>query len=174
MRNRPGSHTHMNQFIKNMFVICVPFQKELLLNFAMYLVQQNSDITEAQELLTSKLSHKSFTSSILLRAYSGLFAYISWKKCRLQLEKKAVDGDDIDDLGHVSENVAVTNLRQQMDFHGKQALALFGDLVEHSGVWDIFVTRQVEMLKYYSKGGEARKILVRYKDKNPKNPNAHR
>ena len=49
MRNRPGSHTHMNQFIKNMFVICVPFQKELLLNFALYLVQQNSDITEAQE-----------------------------------------------------------------------------------------------------------------------------
>lgn len=55
MCNQPGSYAHMNQFIKNMFVICVPYQKELLLDFAMYLVKHNSDTTEAQELLTTKL-----------------------------------------------------------------------------------------------------------------------
>ena len=77
-------------------MICVPFQKELLLNFAMYLVKQNADITEAQELLTSELSHKSFSSCPLLRAYSGLFAYLLWKKSRIQLEKTDVEGEDID------------------------------------------------------------------------------
>lgn len=174
MHNQPGSYAHMNQFIKNMFVICVPFQKELLLDFAMYLVKQNGDITEAQELLTSKLSHKSFSSCPLLRAYSGLFAYLSWKKNRIQLEKRDIEGEDIEEMSHISDNASLTNLKRQMDFHGKQALLLFAGLVEHSGVWDIFVTRQIEMLKYYNKDDEARKVLLRYKEKNPENPNAHR
>ena len=56
MCKRPGSYIHMSQFTKSMFVICIPYQKELLLDFAMYLVKHNSDITEAQELLTAKLS----------------------------------------------------------------------------------------------------------------------
>ena len=172
MRNRPGSYAHMNQFIKNMFVICVPFQKEILLDLAMYLVKHNEDITEAQELLTSKLSQKSFQSSVLLRAYSGLFAYLSWKKCKIQFEKRDLDVEELGGWGHMAENV--TNLRRQMDFHGKQALVLFRDLVEHNGVWDIFVTKHVEMLKYYNKADEARRILERYKEKNPENPNAHR
>ena len=174
MHNQPGSYAHMNQFIKNMFVICVPFQKELLLDFAMYLVKQNADITEAQELLTSKLSHKSFSSCSLLRAYSGLFSYLSWKKSRIQLEKRDVEGEDIEEMSHISDSASLTNLKRQMDFHGKQALLLFAGLVEHSGVWDIFVTRQIEMLKYYNKDDEARKVLLRYKEKNPENPNAHR
>jgi len=164
----------MGQFIKSMFVVCIPFQKELLLDFVMYLVKQNSDITEAQELLNSKLSVKSFQSNILLRAYSGLFAYISWKKCRLQLEKRDLDTEDLGGWSHGAESATDSNLKRQVDFHGKQALVLFHDLVEQNGVWDIFLIKQVEVLKYYNQADEARRILERYKEKNPENPNAHR
>lgn len=170
MRNRPGSFAHVNHLIKNMFVICVPFKSEMLLDLAMYLVKHNSDITETQELLTSKLSQKSFLSSTLLRAYSGLFAYLSWKKCKLQFDRKDLEAEDL----VFAENANDANLRRQMDFHGKKALILFGNLVEHCGVWDIFIIRQVEMLKYYDQADEAKRILLRYKQKNPENPNAHR
>ena len=175
MRNLPGSFVHVNQLIKNMFVICVPFKTELLLDLAMYLVKDNSDITEAQELLTSKLSQESFLSSLILRAYSGLFAYLQWKKCKLQFDSRDLDGEDLHDWDHTEgDNMADANLRRQMDFHGKKALVLFGNLVEHCGVWDIFITRQVELLQYYDRADEAKRILMRYKEKNPENPNTHR
>lgn len=170
MRRQPGSFSHVIQLMKNMFVICVPFKNELLLDLTLYLAKHNSDITESQELLTVKLSQEPFMSSNLLRAYSGLFAYISWKKCKLQLDKKNVDAEDL----CMAENVSDANLRRQMDFYGKKALILFGNLVEHCGVWDIFITRQVELLKYYDRADEAKRILLKYKDKNPENPNAHR
>lgn len=171
MRNQPGSFTHVNQLIKNMFVICVPFKKEILLDLTMYLVKHNSDITEAQELLTSKLSQKPFLSSTLLRAYSGLFAYLSWKKCKLQFDKKDLEAEDL----LLDENTNYdANLRRQMDFYGKKTLILFNSVVEHCGVWDIFITRQVEVLKYYDQADEAKRVLLRYKEKNPENPNAHR
>ena len=61
-----------------------------------------------------------------------------------------------------------------MKFHGNKALLCFDQLVENSGVWDIFISKQVELLQYYDKQDEARNILQRYKEKNPENPNAHR
>lgn len=170
MRNRPGSFAHVNQLLKNMFVICVPFKAEMLLDLAMYVVKHNSDITEAQELLTSKISQKPFFSSTLLRGYAGLFAYLSWKKCKLHFEKRDLEDDNY----HLAEHTTNANMKRQMDFHGKMALGFFHDLVEHCGVWDIFVVKQVEMLQYYDKADEARRILMRYKQKNPENPNTHR
>ena len=73
-----------------------------------------------------------------------------------------------------SQRADVDLLKRQMDFHGKKALVFFVNLVEHCGVWDIFITRQVEMLKYYDMADEAKSILVKYKEKNPENPNSHR
>ena len=170
MRNQQGSFAHVVQMMKSMFVICVPFKKEILLDLTLYLAKHNSDITESQELLTSKLSQEPFLSSNLLRAYSGLFAYLSWNKCKLQFDKKNLNAEDL----FIAENVSDANLRRQMDFYGKKALILFGNLVEHCGVWDIFITRQVELLKYYNRADEAKRILLKYKEKNPENPNAHR
>ena len=89
------------------------------------------------------------------------------------MEKRDVEGEDIEEMSHISDSASLTNLKRQMYFHGKQALLLFAGLVEHSGVWHI-LTKQIEMLKYYNKDDEARKVLLRYKEKNPENPNAHR
>ena len=173
MRNRPGSYAHVTQLLKNMFVICVPFQNEILLDLATYLVKHNSDITEAQELLTSKITEKTFVSSAILRAYTGLFAYILWKKCKLQCDKKELDVEDFSEWSHT--HTSDNTLKRQMDFHGKKALVLFHDiLVEHGGVWDIFITRQVELLRYYDQADEAKRVLMKYKEKNPENPNTHR
>ena len=166
---------HMMQFLKNMFVICVPFKTELLLDLAMYLVKHNNDITEAQELLTSKLSQKPFMSSPVVQAYAGLFAYIQWKKCKHSIDNRYLENDDHSDMDLTGgDNRTYADLKRQMDFHGKKALVFFVNLVEHCGVWDIFITRQVEMLKYYDMADEAKSILVKYKDKNPENPNSHR
>lgn len=174
MSNNPRSYSHLSQFIKNMFVICGPFRIELLLDYAMYLVQHNSDITEANELLTTKLSDKSLQSSVLLRAYTGLFAYLSWKKSKIQLDKKQLDNEEAVGYGQDAQNSTVSNLKRQMDFHAKQALAMFNNSVEHKGNWDIFVTKQVEILEYYNRSDDARKILEQYMEKNPENPNAYR
>ena len=166
---------HMMQFLKNMFVICVPFKTELLLDLAMYLVKHNNDITEAQELLTSKLSQKPFMSSPVLQAYAGLFAYIQWKKCKHKIDNRYLENDDHSDMDLTGgDNRTYADLKRQMDFHWKKALVFFVNLVEHCGVWDIFITRQVEMLKYYDMADEAKSILVKYKEKNPENPNSHR
>ncbi|XP_029195702.2 uncharacterized protein LOC114961236 isoform X2 [Acropora millepora] len=174
MSNNTRSYSHLSQFIKNMFVICGPYRTELLLDYAMYLVQYNSDITEANELLTTKLSDKSLQSSVLLKAYAGLFAYLSWKKSKKQLDKKQLDNEEATVYGQDAQNSAASNLKRQMDFHAKQALALFDNSVEHKGNWDIFVTKQVEILDYYNRSEEARKILEQYMEKNPENPNAYR
>ncbi|KAK2551447.1 TATA box-binding protein-associated factor RNA polymerase I subunit A, partial [Acropora cervicornis] len=148
MSNNTRSYSHLSQFIKNMFVICGPYRTELLLDYAMYLVQHNSDITEANELLTTKLSDKSLQSSVLLKAYAGLFAYLSWKKSKKQLDKKQLDNEEATVYGQDAQNSAASNLKRQMDFHAKQALAMFNNSVEHKGNWDIFVTKQVEILEY--------------------------
>ncbi|XP_074607049.1 TATA box-binding protein-associated factor RNA polymerase I subunit A-like [Acropora palmata] len=174
MSNNTRSYSHLSQFIKNMFVICGPYRTELLLDYAMYLVQHNSDITEANELLTTKLSDKSLQSSVLLKAYAGLFAYLSWKKSKKQLDKKQLDNEEATVYGQDAQNSAASNLKRQMDFHAKQALAMFNNSVEHKGNWDIFVTKQVEILEYYNRSEEARKILEQYMKKNPENPNAYR
>lgn len=174
LKNRPGSYMHMIQLLKNMFVICVPFKTELLLDFTMYLVKHNNDITEAQELLTSKLSQKPFVSSPILQAYAGLFAYLEWKKCKHQFDKRYLEADDDSDMDFTGGERTDGDLKRQMDFHGKKALVFFVNLVEHCGVWDIFITRQVEMLQYYDMTEEAKRILVRYKEKNPENLNSHR
>ena len=174
MSNNTRSYSHLSQFIKNMFVICGPYRTELLLDYAMYLVQYNSDITEANELLTTKLSDKSLQSSVLLKGYAGLFAYLSWKKSKKQLDKKQLDNEEATVYGQDAQNSAASNLKRQMDFHAKQALAMFNNSVEHKGNWDIFVTKQVEILEYYNRSEEARKILEQYMEKNPENPNAYR
>ena len=162
--NLVSTHTHAMRLTQN---------ETRNINFQ-FGTKHNSDTTEAQELLTTKLSDKAFQSSVLLRAYSGLFGYLSWKKCKLQLEKKDLDVEDPGGWSHEAEGGTMINLKQQMDFQAKRALVLFGDLVEHDGLWDIFITKQVDMLKYYDKSDEARKILERYKEKNPENPNTHR
>ena len=174
MSNNTRSYSHLSQFIKNMFVICGPYRTELLLDYAMYLMQHNSDITEANELLTTKLSDKSLQSSVLLKAYAGLFAYLSWKKSKIQLDKKQLDNEEASVYGQDAQNSAASNLKRQMDFHAKQALAMFNNSVEHKGNWDIFVTKQVEILEYYNRSEEARIILEQYMEKNPENPNAYR
>ena len=65
-------------------------------------------------------------------------------------------------------------IERQLNVHGKRALSFFDGLVKCDGVWDVFITKQVELLQYYDNNDEARRLLKMYKEKNPDNPNAHR
>ena len=164
----------MTQFVKSMFILCVPFREELLLDYAMYLIKHNSDITEACEMLAGKMHQPPFVTNHLLRAYLGLLEFLLWKKDKLRMEKRISEDQSLSYWDVMAGNSQHGNLKRQMDFHAKKALGLFHDLVENIGVWDIFIVKQVEILKYYNRTDEGRKIFERYKEKNQENPNAHR
>ena len=60
------------QFFKYVFMLCYPYQGEILLDFAMYLIQEKQEITEAYELIRGKCGNKPFNQNKLLQAYLGV------------------------------------------------------------------------------------------------------
>lgn len=76
-----------------MFVICGLYRIEFLLDYVMYFVQYNFDLTEVSELFTIKLFDKFLQLSVLLRVYVGFFVYLSWKKGKLQLDRRYLDDE---------------------------------------------------------------------------------
>ncbi|XP_031569735.1 TATA box-binding protein-associated factor RNA polymerase I subunit A-like, partial [Actinia tenebrosa] len=166
LRNLKRNHKCIVQFFKYVFMICYPYKEEILLDFAMYLIQEQQEITEAHELIRGKCGNKPFSENRLLQAYLGLFEYVTWNS-KLTKEKQLGFEQDV----YINMN---TEKSKQISYHGNKALGYFENLVETDGLWDIFVTRQVELLVYYGKVDEARKTLEKYLEKNPENPNAHR
>ena len=150
----------------------------MLLEFAFYLITAKGELTEAYELVNSRYGQTPYSSNRLITLYLGLFEYTHWKVKNVKFSKTAGSHDVLDEAHglHLFSNESTfnENVRRQVDFHGKRALAYFAGLTEGSGVLDIFVTRHVELLSYYDRRDEARQILKSYRDNNPDNPNAHR
>jgi hypothetical protein len=136
----------------------------------MYLIQEKQEITEAYELISGKCGNKPFDKNKLLKAYLGLFEYTLWKS---KQRKEKQSGVELEFETSIA-NTMNTEKSKQIDYHGNKALGFFKDLVETDGLWDIFITRQVELLVWCGEIDEARRILERYREKNPENPNAHR
>ncbi|KAK3713309.1 hypothetical protein QZH41_009032, partial [Actinostola sp. cb2023] len=163
-----GNHTRRIKFFKYMFMLCYPYQEEILLDFAMYLVKDHKNITEAFELMNGKSTKTPLNNNKLLQAYMGLFEYILWKTKDLK-ERRSRNSIGVDMEGHDMELKQNDNI-----YHANKALQFFDKLVENEGVWDVFVMRQVELLMFFERNNEAQTILERYREKNPENPNTHR
>jgi len=161
-------HTRIVQFFKYVFMLCFKNQDEILIDFAMYLVQYNRNITEANELINSKSSKKSFGKNKLLQGYTGIFEYTLWKLNQSKQNHSIHTADD-----EFEETKVESKLKNNM-YHANKALQLFDGLVECEGVWDIFVLRQIEILMFMEKFDDAQKVLEKYRDRNPENPNTHR
>lgn len=166
LRNLKRNHACIVKFFKYVFLLCYPYQEEILLDFAMSLIQEKQEITEAYELIRGKCGNKPFNKNKLLQAYLGLFEYLTWNS-KLTKERQSSFEQEF-------ETNMNTEQSKQISYHGNKAIGYFENLVETDGLWDIFVSRQVQMLVYYGKVDEARKTLERYREKNPENPNAHR
>ena len=86
MMNIPGSHSHLVQFYKSMFLICKPLREQVLLDFALYLVSHKQELTEGYQLLNEKFGKPPFSNNPLIKGYLGLFEYTMWKRNKVKLQ----------------------------------------------------------------------------------------
>ena len=175
LKNIPHTHMLCLQYYKNMFLANPYNQEETLLNFALYLVSRQQDVTEGLELLKSKSSVQPFSQNFLHKAYIGLFEYNLWQ---LQQSKNVGNlnrfcEEDISDEEEHSE-YGEQWVNRKVDFSVKHSVNLFEEVFSVPGVWDIFVPAYVDLLKHCKGMTQARVFLENYRDRNMFNPNAHR
>nr|XP_054758143.1 TATA box-binding protein-associated factor RNA polymerase I subunit A-like isoform X2 [Lytechinus pictus] len=137
-----------------------PYQKKL--EHALFLLRQErmkdalttlSEMWPASKQFANKESNQPEIRKKLISANAGLIEYCQWH------EKTKGRGDD--------EVVEDATLR-------KRALTNLGKFNNDPGVWDIFITKQVEMLEIKEGSiNKAEQILNNYLSNNPGNPNAH-
>lgn len=148
--------------------------KEILLEYLLFVLHQG-DINEAKHVFTvhaiSKKNHavteQTKNVDILCKAYQGLVYYVEWILAKSRHKK-------FQDLGKQLDTETSENFEQLMLACADKALNNFEVLKEVSGVWDIFITKHLEILEHYDKLEEAEALLRSYKDKNEDNPNAHK
>eukprot|EP00057_Strongylocentrotus_purpuratus_P026710 XP_011681184.1 PREDICTED: TATA box-binding protein-associated factor RNA polymerase I subunit A [Strongylocentrotus purpuratus] len=141
-----------------------PYQKKL--EHALFLLRENrmkdafTTLTEMWGVSGRWVEQQSNQPEIRKKmnsAYTGLMGYCQW------LEKRKNGGDD--DRGEIV--IKEATLR-------KRALNNLGKFNDDPGVWDIFITKQVEMLEAKENNvGKAEELLNNYLSQNPGNPNAH-
>lgn len=165
------------QYYKNMFVACHDNRQEILLNFALYLVLRQQDVTEALELLKSKASIHPFRHDVMHKAYIGLFEYLLW---RLKQSKNFEDvvghfeEEDVSDEEQQGGEFGTKRSGKRVGFSAKKAMNLFEEVFAVSGVWDVFVPAYTNLLMRHEGVTQTRKFLKKYRDKNMLNPNTHR
>ncbi|XP_062604766.1 TATA box-binding protein-associated factor RNA polymerase I subunit A-like [Saccostrea cucullata] len=148
--------------------------KEVLLEYLLFVLHQG-EVTEAKYLLTNIPKQQKYTKptehskqiEILCKAYHGLVFYVEWMVAKNRNQRLKDLGDHLDD--DISDNY-----EDLMESCADKALNCFDVLKSVPGVWDIFITKQVEILEHYCKLDEAEEILQAYKQQNKENPNAHK
>uniref|UniRef100_A0A8B8DZJ9 TATA box-binding protein-associated factor RNA polymerase I subunit A-like n=1 Tax=Crassostrea virginica TaxID=6565 RepID=A0A8B8DZJ9_CRAVI len=147
--------------------------KEVLLEYLLFVLHQGG-VTEAKYIFTDVPKQKGGSVSdqtkqvdILCKAYQGLVFYVEWMMAKNRHQKLTALGDHLDD--DTSEN-----FDQLMRSCADKALKCFDVLKDSPGVWDIFITKQVQILEHHEKLDEAGAILQTYKTQNEDNPNAHK
>ncbi|XP_069115460.1 TATA box-binding protein-associated factor RNA polymerase I subunit A-like isoform X1 [Argopecten irradians] len=151
--------------------------KEVMLEFVMYLLHMD-EVDEARQALLDmpkvrgarKLDQKNHShyQALVLQAYQGLLYYSRWKLERLQPSSTTTQMEGLDDcFGNLyySETLQDT---------AERACSCFNQLYDHLGVWDIFITKHVQILEHHYRLDEAKTILEKYRDKNQENPNSHK
>ncbi|BFZ07054.1 hypothetical protein BsWGS_10092 [Bradybaena similaris] len=169
----------VEQFVKQVCFLQSLTVVEVYLDYLLFLLTQ-TQTADAEQLIqdlkkntpSAKYSKnkKRDMANALFFAYQGLAFYAEWK---LAIFKQSHDGD----LG--SEECQADNTSSQLNIEAvkeiaKQAVQHLGSIKDTPGVWDIFITRLVEIHEYNGEVKDARGILESYRDRNPGNPNAHR
>ncbi|XP_033733926.1 TATA box-binding protein-associated factor RNA polymerase I subunit A-like [Pecten maximus] len=153
--------------------------KEVILEFVMYLLHMG-ELDEARQALldTTKIRgvkklhrRNSPYQDLVFQAYQGLLYYTRWNldKQRLASIATQMDGDEFRQGLYYSDTETDT-----LQNSAERALSCFSHLYNYLGVWDIFITKHVEILEHHYRLEEAKTILEKYRDKNRDNPNTHK
>ncbi|XP_072031209.1 TATA box-binding protein-associated factor RNA polymerase I subunit A-like isoform X2 [Amphiura filiformis] len=89
----------------------------------------------------------------LVSAYTGVVAYMLWYQTG-------------------AENSADT--KQEVEKFWETAVLHLGQMTDKPGVWDVFITKHLELLCSKDQMEEAVELARKYCDTNPENPNAHK
>ncbi|XP_078593688.1 TATA box-binding protein-associated factor RNA polymerase I subunit A-like [Branchiostoma floridae x Branchiostoma japonicum] len=185
--NHPGTEsTHLQSHADNMERVVTLNRFQVHLEFIFHLLSKGH-LEEAYETIKSGPLRKKralfFTKATppvwvpVVKAYTGLIEYGLWLQGRHRVSQlQDVSGltGGYDTQESVMLDSTLTTCEETVQRYAGKAENNFEDVLKEPGVWDIFVTKQVEMLEYYGRIEEAGKVLQRYWEKNPDNPNAHK
>ncbi|XP_067680276.1 TATA box-binding protein-associated factor RNA polymerase I subunit A-like [Haliotis asinina] len=148
--------------------------EDLILEYVMYLLQQGR-ISDASTTSRLKVKRRGFEKTVNLsshppfvyKAYKGLVYYIEWLKL-----KHDIQGKDTEVTWQSSSQANYDEMR--IVHHANKAIKLMDDLCDQPGVWDTFIVKLVQMKEEVEGKDAALKVLTRYRDQKPDNPNSHR
>ncbi|XP_006824851.1 TATA box-binding protein-associated factor RNA polymerase I subunit A-like [Saccoglossus kowalevskii] len=133
------------------------------------------DIEEAYRAIKLKRYTKSFVSDeegvaqdewvYITKLYCGMIEYVLWAEDKDEMMDVEKEIDAASDSG-TEETLPST--------HARTAVSYLDDITDKPGIWDIFVTKHVEILEYYGRTADAKHILEKYAETNAENPNAHK
>ncbi|XP_066279317.1 TATA box-binding protein-associated factor RNA polymerase I subunit A-like [Branchiostoma lanceolatum] len=185
--NHPGTEPiHLQSHADNMERVVTLNRFQVHLEFIFHLLSKGH-LEEAYEAIKSGPLRKKralyFTKATqpvwvpVVKAYTGLIEYGLWLQGRdkvSQLQDVSGLTGGYDTQESVMLDSTLTTCEETVQRYAGKAEDNFEDVLKEPGVWDIFVTKQVEMLEYYDRTEEAGKVLQSYWEKNPENPNAHK
>ncbi|XP_052106817.1 TATA box-binding protein-associated factor RNA polymerase I subunit A-like [Mytilus californianus] len=158
----------VQQLVKELKTVRHLSCQEVLLEYLMFLLHHGK-IDDAKQISQEKVKQTRYEQTardhhteVLYKSYLGLVWYVEWKSLKMKIK----DLDENSDL--------VSNYEEIMVVYAQKAMIGFQQVSGEVGVWDIFITKHVEILEHYDKIEEAKDILAQYRDKNTENLNAHK
>lgn len=167
MQNHPNSNPELVENLLRMVRTMSPDdQTQKRLEHALYLLSQDkiddafntiTDITRKDVKRHTTKDHQNEEWKLRMFAYTGMIEYYHWLK---ELEKT---GNDDDQEPKVSKTA---------DIYSRKAMTNLDKVTTRPGVWDIFIRKHAEILESKGDFAKLEKLLTRYQEKHPTNPNA--
>ncbi|XP_059162755.1 TATA box-binding protein-associated factor RNA polymerase I subunit A-like [Physella acuta] len=167
----------VEQFVKQVVLLKKLAVVEVMLDYLLYLLMQ-SNYEDAKNLILDLKQSTMFPSQLtndrrcmahtLFFAYEGIVLYAEWKLATYKLDEEDNDSDIF--YQKMSQGASV----KIAETLAESATELLIKIKDKPGVWDICITKLVEIYEYYGNIEEARTLLHSYRDRNVTNPNAHR
>ncbi|KAK2166091.1 hypothetical protein LSH36_42g07012 [Paralvinella palmiformis] len=117
--------------------------------------------------LTKK--HESEQMILMFEAYKGFVWYALWQQSKRKVEQLKVQLDT-----NFIEEVELSHEENKMKILCERALLSLQMIHDQPGIWDIFITKYVDLLEWSGECDEIEPTLETYQNNNPHYPNAHR
>ncbi|KAK0058384.1 TATA box-binding protein-associated factor RNA polymerase I subunit A [Biomphalaria pfeifferi] len=166
----------IQQFVNQVYILKGLAVVEVMLDYLLFLILK-LNIEDAKGLVQELKLKTLFCSQLtnerrsmahtLFFAYQGLVLYVEWKMVLMKIDDEEMEMDLISQK--LSQGATANSARSIAD----RAVEYLITVKDLPGIWDIFISRIVEIYEYYGNTDEARKLLTSYRDRNASNPNAH-
>ncbi|KAL3872616.1 hypothetical protein ACJMK2_035831 [Sinanodonta woodiana] len=171
-----GNSALISQLVNQLKYLNELKYKDIVLEYVFYLLD-TGDKQEAKQAIQNiprlhgnkPVQKRKQYIEMLLIGYTGLIWYVEWLDNRYKLEAQ----DRLNAQGIASDPMS-SNREFLMKMCAQRAIYHFSKLEREPGVWDIFITKHVQLLEYIEELEQAQRILKTYVEKNPENPNAHK